>query len=70
MKTTIHQDSVHDVFIIRCPVCESYNSIFSLTPDDHPIEWHCEDCVNRLEASPGEDLFHFVSRVRRLPDSI
>ena len=67
---TIPPDCVREVFIIRCHVCESFNSIFCLKVDDRPIEWHCEDCGNRLNALPGEDLFHFVSRVRRLPNSI
>lgn len=62
-------DRIRQVFIIRCPVCKSFNSIFRLTAEDCPIDWHCADCGNRLTATQTDDLFDFISCVRQLPDS-
>lgn len=60
------QQRFRKVFMICCPFCDSFDSVFLLTEDDDPVRWDCGECGDELEAEAGETLQHFLQRVYRL----
>ena len=56
-----------EVFMICCPFCSSFDSVFTLTLEDDPISWRCGECRADLDAESGETLVHFLHRVYKLP---
>ncbi|HBF15414.1 MAG TPA: hypothetical protein DDW30_07005 [Clostridiales bacterium] len=61
------QPRYRKVFMICCPFCDSFDSVFHLTEDDDPVFWDCGECDAELEAEPNEKLDHFLQRVYKLP---
>ena len=60
------QPRFRKVFMICCPFCDSFDSVFLLTENDDPVFWECGECGADLEAEAGETLQHFLQRVYRL----
>ena len=61
------QPKYRKAFMICCPFCDSFDSVFLLTEDDDPVRWNCGECGADLEAEPDEKLEHSLQRVYRLP---
>lgn len=60
------QPRFRKVFMICCPFCDSFDSVFLLTENDDPVFWDCGECGADLEAEAGETLQDFLQRVYRL----
>ena len=50
------QPRFRKVFMICCPFCDSFDSVFLLTENDDPVFWDCGECGADLEAEAGETL--------------
>ena len=59
------QPRFRKVFMICCPFCDSFASVFLLPENDDPVFWACGECGADLEAEAGETLQDFLQRVYR-----